>query len=493
MKSETPEKSVIEIDSPQKAFEQHLNKNERIIISGPFGIGKTYFLKEFFKARTDDYITITLRPINYSISSNDDIIQLIKYDIIYELLLHNDKYELFNTNAIPDNVTRDYFISINFGDVLDKFVTSINKIDKSTLDLAKHIHGLYNEYESFKKRHSDALNDFKILEQFNFYFTNKIGSLYENDFISELINNSIQKLKQHNKKIVLIIDDVDRVDPEHIFRLINVLGAHLDVRENENKFLFNKTIPICDIKNIKGIFRHKYGPKVDFDGYIDKFYSDDIFYYSNLEATISWLEYSDRIKSFHNREKANTYSFLFAILSILSKNNILNLRSLMKINLETSDVGKSLANSNKDHNLDGLLFLEIFFILKNIFQDTNSLIERLKTIADNDEMEYNNLNKLSKAFSNFGTDNRSKIILIERFLLPVFAKSQAYKRFEELNTIEFAGMKIEYLVQDYNAFLTDIKTINGQTPQAFTSRIPLWSFTAEATSRLAVLVGLEHS
>ncbi len=41
----------IDISSPKKEFEAHLNLpgNHRIFFSGPFGIGKTYFLKDFLK------------------------------------------------------------------------------------------------------------------------------------------------------------------------------------------------------------------------------------------------------------------------------------------------------------------------------------------------------------------------------------------------------------------------------------------------------------
>ena len=42
---------IFEIDDPKSKFEKHLSlpKNDRIIVSAPFGAGKTYFLKEFFK------------------------------------------------------------------------------------------------------------------------------------------------------------------------------------------------------------------------------------------------------------------------------------------------------------------------------------------------------------------------------------------------------------------------------------------------------------
>lgn len=482
----------IETASPEKHLTHHLETSERIILSGPFGIGKSYFLKNYFESRIENFIVITLRPINYMVSSNEDIFQLIKYDIIYELLIHSKEYELFDNTVLPEAMMKEYFIANQLGDILENFLTAINLIDKSALDLAKYLYSLINEYEKFKRKHLDALNDFKTLELFSNTFTNKIGSIYENDFISELINNSIEKLKANGKKTILVVDDLDRIDPEHIFRLINVFGAHLDVRVDENKFSFDTTILVCDIKNIKGIFKHKYGKDVDFEGYIDKFYSNEVFYYDNTSAIINWLEQIEKTISIRNRPKTQTYSFLFFILSNMSKNNLLNLRSLTKLKLEITEEGNLVANTNSDYNLENLLYLDVFFVLKSIFQDTSSLISKLEILAKLDDISYNSMNKLSRAFSTISNNNRQSTRLLERFILPVLAKSQAYKGPNETNIYEGHGIKIEYQVEDYDNFLANIKKYNDNEQGTFNGRIPLWSLIAEATSKLAAMTGLEH-
>ena len=88
-----------------------------------------------------------------------------------------------------------------------------------------------------------------------------------------------------NKKVILVIDDLDRIDPEHIFRILNILSVHNDFEnQQEHKFGFDKTILVCDIANIRNIYRAKYGINVDFNGYIDKFYSKEIYYFHNEEA-----------------------------------------------------------------------------------------------------------------------------------------------------------------------------------------------------------------
>ncbi|MGX7835563.1 hypothetical protein ACWKSR_10475, partial [Campylobacter fetus subsp. venerealis] len=76
-----------ELEIPKKQFLAHLDlkNNYRIIFSGGFGTGKTYFLDDFFKEHVK-YEAIHIYPVNYSVSSNEDIFELIKYDILFKLL-----------------------------------------------------------------------------------------------------------------------------------------------------------------------------------------------------------------------------------------------------------------------------------------------------------------------------------------------------------------------------------------------------------------------
>lgn len=68
-------------------FNTHLKNNPKILFSAPYGLGKTTFLKEFFK-ENEEYVPIHLFPVNYSISSNEDILSLLKYDILVSLLMN---------------------------------------------------------------------------------------------------------------------------------------------------------------------------------------------------------------------------------------------------------------------------------------------------------------------------------------------------------------------------------------------------------------------
>ena len=102
------------------------------------------------------------------------------------------------------------------------------------------------------------------------------------DYVSHLLREKIETLKD-GKRSVLILDDFDRIDPEHTFRILNVLSTHIDGDE-ENKFGFDHIIIVGDIENLRNIFHHKYGAATDFWGYFDKFFTVEPYYFDNEKA-----------------------------------------------------------------------------------------------------------------------------------------------------------------------------------------------------------------
>ena len=89
------QKLIIPIEKIKADFQAFLEPehNRRIIFSGPFGIGKTYFLNKFFDQKIE-YFPISLRPINYSLLSNEDVFKLIKYDILAQIIKQNENFKI---------------------------------------------------------------------------------------------------------------------------------------------------------------------------------------------------------------------------------------------------------------------------------------------------------------------------------------------------------------------------------------------------------------
>jgi KAP family P-loop domain len=267
----------IDISNHIKNFKEHLDieGNLRIVVSGAFGSGKTYFLNKFF-ADNKGFNLIKLFPVNYSVASNEDIFELIKFDVLFELL--GNPQISFDKEYFNSFLTSQVFIQQNAFDILKPLIEKIPKIGKLVV---KATDVLINFSEKFEKFHKAVqVDDLQKVGAYIEKIKNAIASI-EEDSITELIRVSVQSLANEKTKTVLLIDDLDRVDPEHIFRILNVFSSHFDMARDENKFFFDRIILVCDVDNIRNIFHNRYGSNIDFSGYIDKFYSRNIFRFDN--------------------------------------------------------------------------------------------------------------------------------------------------------------------------------------------------------------------
>jgi hypothetical protein len=377
---------------PSGAFKEHINnkQNFRIIFSGRFGIGKTYFLKHFFKEEVQEsqelfrkkkYNTYHIFPINYSVASNEDIFSYIKYDIIISMLLQGVKTEDFDNSyltALP------FFIKDNLNKVFASLVRMIPKVGKDLDEVLEKVIKLKDHFLKYYEEHNPNEGDFFIRYLNNLELNE--GGIYEKNLFTKLIEKTLERIKNVNGiENVLIVDDLDRIDPEHIFRLLNVFGAHLDNKEEiVNKFGFDKIVFVCDIRNIKNIFHAKYGSDVDFNGYIDKFYSKEIFHFDNKKIinqmafqTLKALRFKDvdvQENHFLRLDARSRESFVVDILQILLLNGLITLRNLLSI-----DESINLVRAN--FSFPGNLFLYAkdypelvhYESLKNIVRGTDTL------------------------------------------------------------------------------------------------------------------------
>lgn len=332
--------SEIKIDITEEVtrFEDHLNliDNYQTIVSGIFGIGKTYFIKEFFETYKDKYEIVYISPINYTVSQNEDIFEYIKFDVIFELLSKNVDFEKMDFSKL---LTFQFFFQDNVFDIVSLIVENSNKIGKNVSGIWSSLKQLKNKFNSY--HNAVQIDEEKELVGFLKEIADRKGLIYEENRITRIISSINNELKDSNKKIVLIIDDLDRIDPEHIFRLFNVFACHIDNTGGDiNKFDFDKIIFVCDIENIRNIFHSKYGMNVDFTGYIDKFYSREIYHYDNrrliekniskILGTIQTSEQYRHILDFRTNEKGINLELKDILINLINS-NALNLRTLLKL------------------------------------------------------------------------------------------------------------------------------------------------------------------
>lgn len=320
------EQFIIPVDSAIKRFDSHLRTHERTILSAGFGEGKTYFIKKCVENLQDTQFII-LHPVNYQILDNHDVYEVMKRDILFQLVVNN----ILESNSISDSVAVSFFVLNN--------ITSISKWVVSTaLDIGApsttagiltkriipFIDKIKEKYESFCKAHN--IGDKKIED---FWNSTESVAYYQPDAITSLISEGIRKWKEDNpgKRIVLLIEDMDRIDPAHLFRILNVLSAQIDlclyssqyenIQEVNNKFCFDNIICVLDLDNFYSLYHHFYGDSYSAEGYISKFCNKGHFEYSlNAEKTTyvyNWLTsisgLSDEIiKRFLSPDKISTKS-----------------------------------------------------------------------------------------------------------------------------------------------------------------------------------------
>jgi hypothetical protein len=257
------------------------------------------------------------------------------------------------------------------------------------------IQGLKSLNQDLKKFHSaNVINEGDILDAYMTSIETNESSIYENDLITKLIESVLNRIKQGNRENILIIDDLDRIDPEHIFRILNVFASHIDIanQTKDNKFGFDKILLSCDIKNIRNIFRAKFGMSADFNGYIDKFFTTDIYYFDNkqnLKDILFSIFRTIRMRKTMEEEFNPTWAkifdydeFLIDFISILIDKNLVNLRSIMKfrdreidINIDKVRFSKQLEFSSNQFQI----ILQTKF-LRALLGDFQHLIDAVRSL-----------------------------------------------------------------------------------------------------------------
>jgi len=280
-----------EIDLKDKIddFSQYLETTDRIILSAKFGDGKTYFLNQLRQDETlnKDYKFFTIYPVNYSVAKNEDVFEYIKRDIILQLNKEGllDKFDI---DAAFDSL-------FDFDDV-KKVVSFLLSFVRGGEFYDKIFNKFCEKMKGYKEKNHTANKYLASVSQIK-------GSIYEEDGYTIIIRNAINWMKVvhamngpnwEKKKPVLIVEDLDRLDPKHLFRILNVLSAHIDDSSKPdivtNKFGFNNIVLVMDFKTTEHIFHHFYGKEACYEGYMSKFLSREPFKYSILPFMTSHIK-----------------------------------------------------------------------------------------------------------------------------------------------------------------------------------------------------------
>ncbi len=334
----------LDVKNPLQEFREHFQYegNSKILFSAPFGSGKTTFLDYCFFGEnkiSTGYEVFKVFPVNYSVASNEDIFRYIKTDILFQLLGKGVKFDEEEESILT---TFQEYMYLNPKKTILSFLKNISKLNSKTEILSKVVDSL-NEfmkpiYEYHEKQQTD---DKEQLEPYIREIYEKEGSLFEDNFYTQVIRQLLEQLRtRHYKESVLVIEDLDRMDPEHIFRILNVISAHYDTyhyaedQEHHNKFGFDKIILVCDVNNIRNIFHHKYGEKTDFAGYMNKYFSSSPFFYNSLEMKYFYIEKEFTYKGVQNPKYAEIEDCNKFILNKLALVELISFRDLLKLDYQ---------------------------------------------------------------------------------------------------------------------------------------------------------------
>lgn len=410
-------------------FKSHLDidDNNRILFSGPFGTGKSTFLKEFIDINKTDYYAVKIYPVHYSVASNEDVFELIKYDILFHLFNEKEEILKLKKEDFSKFLKAQMFVlnGMKFKPLLYSILELSGKIGTPVINFIKELNNVYDDFKDYDKK--TKIDENQLIKDYLQSIENIPGNIKEFDSNSQLISELLERVKSKEVekplKKVLIIDDLDRLDPEHIFRLFNVFSAHHDEVTNTNKFGFDKVIFVCDVENIRKIFNNRYGSDVDFSGYIDKFYSLTPYDFDSrkyVKESISLL-----LKKVAISEKLNYYNFetnkrffdsLKAVVLSLIDAKLLNLRMLIQypvfsIPELTFKAGKSRTIYYRQSPI-----LVLFYFLRNFYTSFDILHQNL--IYLNEKFSKENFKSKTYDYYNNEEDINDLISFCLHFILP---------------------------------------------------------------------------
>jgi len=389
------EKFLIPIDDAIEAFRHHLDAHDRTILSARFGDGKSFFLSHFMEDEdvAECYTFLSIFPVNYQVTENRDIFDLIKRDILLQMLLRG----VIETEVkITNDVALALYLQCQPFSFAESFLPLLSELAMNE-DAAKAAAVALAGKKFFKsiKQKIDKIKDQGRDSQLE-AFLNAVekNPVVGQDAISSIIQQCLQQYKEKhpNKRVVLVIEDLDRIDPAHLFRILNIFSAHIDfcyrlgVQPDEtlvgNKFGLDKVIFVMDYRNVQRIYSHFYGEGANFEGYIEKFCSSNHFTYSLEEQRDKY--YLQQIE----KETGIRSSLLNNLIKPADFKNM----SVRKVVHAMENTGYSVISIATGQNNEGKSIplhqgiLRLIAILRKLGIEDAEIISRIRRTIDNKEI-----------------------------------------------------------------------------------------------------------
>jgi hypothetical protein len=283
------------------------------------------------------------------------------------------------------------------------FETNLISAFMAGVKSVKLINSIRNEIIRIKDKNDIVSEIDKFIEK-----VDCSSKIYEEDIYTKIIKDNINYFKNaFNKKIVLVVEDMDRLDPAHLFRIMNVFSAHLDYCYNyggkeqnlcDNKFNFDNIVFVLDYENTKKIYEHFYGVSTDFEGYIHKFSSKGYYKYSLKEIK---EEYMSRIYSL----LSDTTDMEIELIKELVPAKAIEENTIRKIEQACHNVDsqiysqKKIVFNEKEYTLH-LGILRLLVILVRLGCSKDEIIEPMLNVCKTNFSDYSK-SKVAKLFFSY--------------------------------------------------------------------------------------------
>lgn len=358
-----------------------VNQNTYISIDANWGAGKTVFMKQL-EYLNYCHLDTFIPPKN---APNID------HDTVSEF---QDKYIVFYYNAWENDYHSDPLQSLLFS-LIDRFYSDNKRKDK-VKNLAKETVKSIAK-ETVKSLSKGIIDIDKISEVET--IDDLVGSIRDVNERKKAISDIISKILPDGKKLLFIIDELDRCNPEFAVRLMEVAKHYY----NDSNMVF---VLSTNNRQLVHTVQKYYGDNFDGYGYLDKLY--DLI----LELPPVNLEryFATQLKIPNNNEwvneipielaehlnmtmrEANRYSSLFTFISGRLRNNI-RWYSSSTIPLLTSFVFVPLALALKIRDIklyDKFVSGDGESIIRNLYE-SRPVFKRISAQGERDESQATNI------------------------------------------------------------------------------------------------------
>jgi hypothetical protein len=381
----------IPVDGAIGRFYDHLSNHDRTILSAKFGDGKSYFLQKFMADEKvkENYVFLTLYPVNYQVEENRDVFELIKYDLLIEMFVQKIMEPDFKMSKVH---AWGWCLQLHSPTLVEGLLPIFSSLclDEASAKMMAAFLMAQKTVGKIKKKAGELMEPVRDRQIENFIKEIAKNPVSGQDVVTEIIQQGIAAYKNvhPDKKIVLIIEDMDRMDPAHLFRILNVFSAHIDynyrfgTNSNQpfigNKFGLDKVVFVMSYENTEHIFHHFYGEGADFNGYISKFCSSNIFTYSFSTEKEAYI---------YKRMAANT-KVDESVLRYLVKPELLQEHSVREV-VNAIEGLEGFISYLRINDNDGRTIhlhhgiLKVIAIMRKLGMDNNGIKDRITTcLAD---------------------------------------------------------------------------------------------------------------